>query len=90
MRGWIMAAPWYRQEREGRGPASESSSTARLELVVLDDVVELVRLLELLAREGDPLADLARALGRPLAQPALELLDAGGDEDRDGAGHLAA
>ena len=44
-----------------------------------------MRLLELLARERDPLADLARALGRALAETPLELVDVGGDEDRDAA-----
>src|SRR5207248_3451617 len=31
----------------------------------------------------DPLSDRARALGGPGSQPSLELLDRGGDEDRD-------
>ena len=45
-------------------------------------------LLELTAREQDSLADLAGALGRPLAQAPLELRNVGGDEDRHAAGHL--
>ena len=54
-----------------------------LDVVVPDHVAEAVGLLELLARDRDPLADLARALGRAGAQPALELGHVGGDEERD-------
>ena len=53
-----------------------------LDLVVKHHVVELFGLRELLPRQADPLADLALALTRPLAQPALELRDRRGDEDR--------
>src|SRR5262249_24842918 len=56
-----------------------------LEIVVSHHVPELVRALELLAGEGDALADLPRALSRPLAEPALKLVDVGGDEDGDAA-----
>ena len=48
-------------------------------------MVEVVLLLELAAGGLDPAADLARALGRPLAQPALELRHGGRHEDRHGA-----
>ena len=44
-----------------------------------------MRALELLARELDALADLARALRRALAQAPLELVHVGRDEDRDAA-----
>ena len=71
-----------------RWTISSSSPRGALDLVVQHDVVELVRLRELLAREADPLADLALALARPLAQPALELRDRRGDEDRHGARHV--
>jgi len=56
-----------------------------VDVVVRHDVVELPRLLHLPAREVEPLADLAGALGRPLPEPPLELREArGGDEDRHG------
>ena len=55
----------------------------------IDHVVELVRLGELLPGEADALADLALALGRALAQPALELRDRRGDEDRHRARDVA-
>ena len=51
-------------------------------------MVELAGLLELLPGELDPLVDLAGALRRALAQAPLELVDAGGDEDRHRARHL--
>ena len=55
-----------------------------LDVVVDDDVVEVVRLVDLASSQREPLADLAGALGRPLAQAALELVEArGDDEDRD-------
>src|SRR5581483_5155551 len=57
-----------------------------LPVVVLDHVVEVARLLELPLRHRDAPPDLARALRGGLAQPALELVNRGGDEDRDGAG----
>ena len=40
------------------------------------------------AREREPLLDLAAALGRALAEPALELVERRVDEDRDRAGHV--
>ena len=62
-------------------PASASSHSTiadergrrALDVVVSHHVPEAMRLLELVARERDPLPDLARALGRALAQPPLEL-----------------
>ena len=59
-----------------------------LDVVVSHHVPEAMRLLELTAGEQDPLADLAGALGRSLAQAPLELGNVGGDEDRHAAGHL--
>src|ERR671930_2769980 len=62
-----------------------------LEIVVDDEVVELLRELQLLVRERQPLADLAGAFGRAVAQPPLELVEARRrDEDRDAAGNLVA
>ena len=58
------------------------------EVVVSHHVAEAVCLLELTTGDRDPLADLAGRLGRTLAEPALELLDVGGDEDRARARHL--
>jgi hypothetical protein len=58
-----------------------------LDLVVLDHVVEEVLLLQLVARELEPLLDLALALGGTLAQPPLVLFEARRpDEDRDRSG----
>ena len=82
-----MAAPWYLRASSHSTTRDERGRRA-LEVVVPHHVAEAVRLLELLARERDPLADLARALRRPVAEPALELGDVGGDEDRDAPGHL--
>ena len=70
--------------------SSHSTIAARavrgaLDVVVPHHVAEAMRLLELRAREVDPLADLAGALGRALAEPALELGDVCGDEDRHAA-----
>ena len=56
-----------------------------LDVVVANHVAEAVRLLELVTRERDPVADLAGALRRAGAQPALELGHVGGDEERDAA-----
>ena len=56
-----------------------------LAVVVLDDVVEPPGEAPLLGGERDPLVDLAGALGRPLAQPALELVERRVDEDRERA-----
>src|SRR4051794_29114486 len=46
-----------------------------IDVVVDDHVVELAGLLLLLARKLEALVDLPRALRRPLAQPALELVE---------------
>ena len=59
-----------------------------VEVVVLDDVVEQARLEQLALGQVEPLADLPGALGRALAQPALELGARCGDEDGDDAGQL--
>jgi len=42
-----------------------------------------VRLLELVAGELDPVLDLPRRLGGPVAESPLELLDGRRDEERD-------
>src|ERR671936_569504 len=60
-----------------------------LEIVVDDEVVELLRELQLLARERQPVADLAGALGRAFAQSPFELVEPRrGNEDGDAAGNL--
>src|SRR5581483_2304968 len=59
-----------------------------LPVVVLDDVVEAPGKLLLLPRERDPLAHLARALGRALLQPSLELVEWRIDEERHRSRHL--
>ena len=58
-----------------------------LAVVVLDDMIEEAGLLFLLPCEQDPRADLARALGRALEQPALEFVEGRVDEDRHRARH---
>ena len=58
------------------------------DVVVPHHVAEPVRLLELLVGERDPLPDLSGRLGGALAEPTLELVDVGGDEDRARAGHV--
>jgi len=68
----MVAAPF-----SSRWTIPTTSLAAPLAVVVLVDVIELAGELLLLPRDGDPLADLPRALGRPLAQPALELLERG-------------
>ena len=71
-----MAAPWYLHAPSSRATMRDELVDGPLDVVVLDHVVELGGLLELAPRRAEPLADLAGALGRALAQPALELLDA--------------
>src|SRR5439155_7348493 len=62
-----------------------------VQVVVHDDVVELVLEGELLQCDRKALLDLPPALGRPVAEAALELLQAGRlDEDGHRAGHLVA
>ena len=67
---------WYLRREQAADEARELLD-GPVEVVVLDDVVEAARLPAAAPGEVDPLADLARALGRPLAQPALELVARG-------------
>ena len=60
-----------------------SASAARSRSSFSTTKSNVAALLELLAGERDPLLDHAGALGRALAEPALELLDRRGDEDRE-------
>src|SRR4249919_1557802 len=56
-----------------------------LDVVVRDQEIEVARLLGLAARQLESLADLPRALGRPLPKAALELGEARSlHEDRHG------
>ena len=66
----MVAAP-----SNSRSTIAASRSAARLAVVVLDHVVELVGLLQLAPREVDPLLDHAARLGRALPEPPLELVD---------------
>ena len=72
MRGWIMAASWYRRLQLPVDDLEELVS-GPLGVVVHDHVVELVLLLELALRALEPLLDLAAALGRARTQATLEL-----------------
>ena len=82
-RGWIIGRELYLPPRSRRRRRPSSSSTARSTSSFVDDVVEVARLGHLAPREREPLADLAGALGRALAQPSLELVERRGrDEDR--------
>ena len=77
MRGSIIGTPWYLRAPISRSTIAASTSPARVDVVVPHHVAEVVRLLELVAGERDPLLDLAGRLRRTLAQPPLELVDVG-------------
>ena len=65
---------WYLRLRAARGRCAASSADGAVEVVVHDHVVEAVGDARAArARRASRSLDLARALGRPLAQPALEL-----------------
>src|SRR2546426_526062 len=82
MRGWITGGNGTCTFQIAADDFLELGESA-LQVVVDDPVVERGLELELLLRDVEALLDLALALGRPCAQPLLELLPARRrDEDR--------
>ena len=84
-----MAPEAYLQRSARRAPVDDGAQLGDrpAHVVVRDDVVEVAGLLGLAARQLEALADLARALRGPLAEPPLELGEARRlDEDRHGVG----
>src|SRR6266536_3615125 len=90
MRGWITG----RNATCGSELAADDSLElvqSPVEIVVDDRVVELRLQRELALGDVEPLVDLALALGRPGAEPPLELfLARSGHEDDDARGNAVA
>ena len=72
-----MAGPWYLRVASSCATMPRELLGRPLQSSLTTTWSNSFGLLELLARELEPLLDLAGALGRPLAQPPLELGDVG-------------
>src|SRR6476659_7623520 len=81
-------SPSYLRSVQLAGHERGQGSRRPGQVVVSHHVAESMCLLQLCARKLDSPLDLPGALGRALAQPALELVDVGSDEDGDAPGHV--